>query len=222
MDLKKTGPPRSEAKGPNENANEPRTTPENKLPENKERPKKPQEKPAPKPRKPEDCGGEPSSSSKPEWGPVSAHPDMKQMMEDQTMETEQMGTFRVALKPQSKRSPIAVLMHRKQDEKKFTQKTQIVVKPGVLAVDAMCILKLIAVELAEKSIDMKEIKERRGDLLKCLEDSAETLLLSMQVRHPPSDPGNVAFLEVYQRRIDLEIELAVQGKVSGRSLRDLH
>lgn len=158
-------------------------------------------------------GGEQASSSKGHaWDQVSSHPDMKEMMQDQTLETKELGTFRVALKPQSKRSPIAVLLHKKADAKKFTQKAQIVVKePGVLAVDAMCILKLIATELAEKSLDFDEIKGRRTDLLNCLEDSPETLMLSMQVRHPRSKPENAAFFSVYQRRMELDRQLAEEG-----------
>ena len=148
------------------------------------------------------------------WDEISSHPDLKQMMEDQTIESADMGTFRVCVKPQSKRSPIAVLMQKNEDDKKFTQKAQIVVKDSVLAVDAMCILKLITIEIIEKTVKMNEIKTRKDDLLRCLEDCPQTLLLSMESSHPRSKPENVDFLDCYQRRIELEYRDPPEGSLS--------
>ena len=187
----------------------PRTPPKEDPP--KDLPKAMPPKPKPVPNEPK--GPAVASTTSGPWDAVSSHKDMKEMIADAMLESPEMGTFRVALKPQSKRSPIACLLHRQTAEQKFTQKAQIVVKePGVLAVDAMCILKLIATELASKMTDTSEIKERRSDLLRCLADSPYTLLLAMQERHPRTNPENAAWFSIYERRIELEAELS-QGSL---------
>lgn len=130
--------------------------------------------------------------------PLSTDPEFSKMVEDSCAESP-LGDVKIQLKSQSKRSPIAVFMLKAPGENKFSQKLQIVVKPpGVLAIDAMAILKFIAAQFMDGEVKVESLKERKGFLVGCLEKS--TLLEEFQ-RSGKRD-GDAEFFDIYKKRME--------------------
>ena len=76
--------------------------------------------------------------------PVSAHKDMETLMSDYTFTSDDGRlSLKVCYKPQSKRNDIVVMMCKEGAEGKWKQRLQLVVKPPLLVVDAMIILKFV-------------------------------------------------------------------------------
>lgn len=130
--------------------------------------------------------------------PLSTDPEFSKMIED-TFAESPLGDVRIQLKSQSKRSPIAVLMLKCPGETKFSQKLQIVVKPpGVLAIDAMAILKFIGAQFMDGEIKVESLKDRKAFFVGCLEKS--TLL--EEFKKCGSRDGDAEFFEIYKKRVE--------------------
>ncbi len=137
--------------------------------------------------------------------PLSQEPEFAKMVEDVSADSP-VGEVKIQLKPQSKRSPIAVLMFKGPGDKKFSQKLQIVVKPPtVLGIDAMAILKFIAAEFLDGDINVDSLKDRKAFLVGCLEKN--TLLAEFEKKKTfgVATTSTEHFVDIYKKRVERAI-----------------
>lgn len=136
---------------------------------------------------------------------ISSHPDLKQMVEDQHAEAGGVA-LRVVLKPQKDRAAIAALLHKGPEDKKPTQKCQIVIK-DLICFDAMAILKLLGAQLIDGRIKVDELKEARDELLTKLRDGGPEGLVEAFKKYVSGNiKENQPFFQLCQRRIELSKE----------------
>ena len=102
-------------------------------------------------------------------GPAQKNPKTKatvQLEGEQEYESTDVGLARVMVKPQKGRSTIVVLMFRALEEKKISQKLQLVVKDDTLPLaECHTIMRLIAQELVFGTLGVQNLKIRRDELL---------------------------------------------------------
>ena len=137
---------------------------------------------------------------------ISSDQKFAQMMCTVTASSD-VGEIKVQLKPQNKRSHIAVLMFKEPEGSKLQQKLQIVIKPPeILGVDAMAILKDIAADVLDGDLGIKNVKLQRDRLLAFLEEGK--LLDYFKEHRPMGEPSNDVFLAAYAKRVEMALELS--------------
>lgn len=80
-------------------------------------------------------------------------------------ESTDTGIAKVQVKPQKGRNTIVVLMFKGLEEKKFSQRAQIVVSENMPLAESQCLIRIMAQELVFGSLTTANIKIRKTELL---------------------------------------------------------
>ncbi|CAK9002056.1 unnamed protein product [Durusdinium trenchii] len=158
--------------------------------------------------------GEPSEQPAWELDPISKDPRMKRMMKEEVAEGER-GSLKIQLKPQKGRSAIVSMLFKGLEDKKFSQKSQVVVKPPtILAVDAMVIVKFLSCKFMDGEIDLEAMKAAKYDLLEAHQQGK--LLDRLKSELDPNNPSNQEFLGIVELRQTLTLDTS-GGQHDGRA-----
>lgn len=139
---------------------------------------------------------------------------MKRMMKEEVAEGER-GSLKIQLKPQKGRSAIVSMLFKGLEDKKFSQKSQVVVKPPtILAVDAMVIVKFLSCKFMDGEIDLEAMKAAKYDLLEAHQQGK--LLDRLKSELDPNNPSNQEFLGIVELRQTLTLDTS-GGQHDGRA-----
>ena len=135
-------------------------------------------------------------------------------MKEEVAEGER-GSLKIQLKPQKGRSAIVSMLFKGLEDKKFSQKSQVVVKPPtILAVDAMVIVKFLSCKFMDGEIDLEAMKAAKYDLLEAHQQGK--LLDRLKSELDPNNPSNQEFLGIVELRQTLTLDTS-GGQHDGRA-----
>ena len=154
-----------------------------------------------------------------ELEPFENDPRFEQFYKDLPIHHEGLGYVRVCVKAQKGRSSIGALLFRPDENAKWVQKLQVVIKPPqILKMDAMAILKFASALWMDKAIEESDLKKIKDKLVSAL---LAGKIMDAFIELWPSGYSDLlpAWSELFDIRDRVMKERSEAGRVKNRALR---